>query len=68
MSLKALIKLLSKLESLYNNFFLGAEMDEKKFNLVSWKKVLSDKSHGGLGVSSLFALNRSLPFKWVRKF
>nr|GEY27882.1 RNA-directed DNA polymerase, eukaryota [Tanacetum cinerariifolium] len=32
---------------------------------VRWKSVLAAKDVGGLGVSSLFALNRALMFKWV---
>nr|GEZ46890.1 RNA-directed DNA polymerase, eukaryota, reverse transcriptase zinc-binding domain protein [Tanacetum cinerariifolium] len=35
---------------------------------VSWNKVLKSKEKGGLGVSSLFALNRALMFKWVWRF
>ncbi|GJT40039.1 hypothetical protein Tco_0939904 [Tanacetum coccineum] len=31
-------------------------------------KVLASKKFGGLGVSSLFALNRALIFKWVWRF
>ncbi|GKC09027.1 RNA-directed DNA polymerase, eukaryota [Tanacetum coccineum] len=36
--------------------------------LVSWSKVLAAKDKGGLGVSSLYALNRALLFKWVWRF
>nr|GEY54156.1 hypothetical protein [Tanacetum cinerariifolium] len=35
---------------------------------VSWNKVLTSKEKGGIGVSSLFALNRALMFKWVWRF
>nr|GEX48861.1 RNA-directed DNA polymerase, eukaryota [Tanacetum cinerariifolium] len=37
-------------------------------HLDSWDKVLSSKKKGGLGVSSLFALNRGLILKWVWRF
>nr|GEY13309.1 RNA-directed DNA polymerase, eukaryota, reverse transcriptase zinc-binding domain protein [Tanacetum cinerariifolium] len=40
----------------------------KKSTWVSWNKVLASKEKGGLGVSSLFALNRALMFKWVWQF
>nr|GFB93648.1 RNA-directed DNA polymerase, eukaryota, reverse transcriptase zinc-binding domain protein [Tanacetum cinerariifolium] len=41
----------------------------KKMSIwVSWNKVLTSKEKGGLGVSSLFALNRALMFKWVWRF
>nr|GEU94376.1 RNA-directed DNA polymerase, eukaryota, reverse transcriptase zinc-binding domain protein [Tanacetum cinerariifolium] len=33
-----------------------------------WKNVMASKDTGGLGVSSLFALNRALMFKWVWRF
>ncbi|GJZ34170.1 RNA-directed DNA polymerase, eukaryota, reverse transcriptase zinc-binding domain protein, partial [Tanacetum coccineum] len=35
---------------------------------VNWKSVLSSKDNGGLGVSSLYALNRALLFKWIWRF
>ncbi|GJU82036.1 RNA-directed DNA polymerase, eukaryota [Tanacetum coccineum] len=39
-----------------------------KASWVNWKKVLASKEKGGLGVSSLFALNRGLMFKWIWRF
>ncbi|GJR76395.1 hypothetical protein Tco_0088760 [Tanacetum coccineum] len=35
---------------------------------ISWNKVLASKKYGGLGVSSFYALNRALLFKWVCRF
>nr|GEW66332.1 RNA-directed DNA polymerase, eukaryota, reverse transcriptase zinc-binding domain protein [Tanacetum cinerariifolium] len=35
---------------------------------VKWKPALASKDKGGLGVSSLFVLNRALMFKWVWRF
>ncbi|GKC66548.1 RNA-directed DNA polymerase, eukaryota, reverse transcriptase zinc-binding domain protein [Tanacetum coccineum] len=35
---------------------------------ISWNKVLAFKKYGGLGVSSFYALNRALLFKWVWRF
>ncbi|GKC52468.1 RNA-directed DNA polymerase, eukaryota [Tanacetum coccineum] len=40
----------------------------KKMSWVKWKNVLASKEKGGLGVSSLYALNRGLMFKWVWRF
>ncbi|GJZ70316.1 hypothetical protein Tco_0633866, partial [Tanacetum coccineum] len=40
----------------------------KKVSLICWKKVLASKKNGGLGVSSFFALNRALLFKWIWRF
>ena len=62
---KASMAVLSQIEALRNNFFLGADLEEKKMTWVSWKQVMAKKECGGLGVSSLFALNRALLFKWV---
>ncbi|KAL4585721.1 hypothetical protein LXL04_010345 [Taraxacum kok-saghyz] len=45
-----------------------AAMTEKKMTWVSWKQVMAKKDCGGLGVSSLFALNRALLFKWIWRF
>nr|GFC62524.1 RNA-directed DNA polymerase, eukaryota, reverse transcriptase zinc-binding domain protein [Tanacetum cinerariifolium] len=36
-----------------------------KASWVKWKSVLASKEKGGLGVSSLYALNRALMMKWV---
>ncbi|GKD69025.1 hypothetical protein Tco_1323115 [Tanacetum coccineum] len=37
-------------------------------SFVNWKNVLASKEKGGLGVSSFFALNRALIFKWGWRF
>nr|GEX88094.1 RNA-directed DNA polymerase, eukaryota, reverse transcriptase zinc-binding domain protein [Tanacetum cinerariifolium] len=39
-----------------------------KASWVRWKKVLPFKDKDGLGVSSLYALNRGLLFKWIWRF
>nr|GEZ21415.1 RNA-directed DNA polymerase, eukaryota, reverse transcriptase zinc-binding domain protein [Tanacetum cinerariifolium] len=49
-------------------FFNGAELSSKKSVWVKWKHALAPKDKGGLGVSSLFGLNRALMFKWVWRF
>ncbi|GJU83396.1 RNA-directed DNA polymerase, eukaryota [Tanacetum coccineum] len=35
---------------------------------ISWNKVLASKKYGGLGVSTFYAPNRALLFKWVWRF
>nr|GFB01423.1 RNA-directed DNA polymerase, eukaryota, reverse transcriptase zinc-binding domain protein [Tanacetum cinerariifolium] len=40
----------------------------RKSSWVSWNQVMASKDAGGLGVASLFALNRGLMFKWVWRF
>ncbi|GJS85831.1 RNA-directed DNA polymerase, eukaryota, reverse transcriptase zinc-binding domain protein [Tanacetum coccineum] len=44
------------------------DWSSNKASWVNWKKVLASKEKGGLGVSSLFALNRGLMFKWIWRF
>ncbi|GJU21172.1 RNA-directed DNA polymerase, eukaryota, reverse transcriptase zinc-binding domain protein [Tanacetum coccineum] len=50
------------------SFFNGIELNSKKSVWVKWSNVLSSKEKGGLGISSLYALNRALMFKWVWRF
>ncbi|GKC33123.1 RNA-directed DNA polymerase, eukaryota, reverse transcriptase zinc-binding domain protein [Tanacetum coccineum] len=47
------------------NFLNGIDKSERKITWIGWKKVLAYKKYGGLGVSSFFALNRALLFKWI---
>ncbi|GKD26607.1 RNA-directed DNA polymerase, eukaryota, reverse transcriptase zinc-binding domain protein [Tanacetum coccineum] len=53
------------MEAIRARFFNGADAKSRKSCWVSWKKVMASKDTGGLGVASLFALNRALMFKWV---
>ncbi|GKE77645.1 hypothetical protein Tco_1543765, partial [Tanacetum coccineum] len=48
--------------------FSGVDLNSKKSIWVKWSKVLCSKEKGGLGVSSLYALNRALMCKWVWRF
>nr|GEU61206.1 RNA-directed DNA polymerase, eukaryota, reverse transcriptase zinc-binding domain protein [Tanacetum cinerariifolium] len=59
---------LHRMESMRSHFFNGAELSSKKSVWVKWKHALDSKDKGGLCVSSLFALNRALMFKWVWRF
>nr|GEX26692.1 hypothetical protein [Tanacetum cinerariifolium] len=59
---------LHEMESLRHNFFNGAQRVDRKISWVKWSKVLASKKFGGLGVSSFFALNRVLLFRWVWRF
>nr|GEU75893.1 RNA-directed DNA polymerase, eukaryota [Tanacetum cinerariifolium] len=65
---KVPMQVLQKLESIRARFFNGAEVNSRKPSWVRWKNVLASKNIGGLGVSSLYALNRALMFKWVWRF
>ncbi|GKA90904.1 hypothetical protein Tco_0812774 [Tanacetum coccineum] len=59
---------LQRMESIRCHFFNGNDLDSKRSIWVSWNKVLTSKEKGGLGVSSLFVLNRALMFKWIWRF
>ncbi|GJZ73009.1 RNA-directed DNA polymerase, eukaryota, reverse transcriptase zinc-binding domain protein [Tanacetum coccineum] len=67
-SLRVPSKVLQVLESIRGQFFNGHDVGSNKATWVKWNSVLADKKHGGLGVSSLYALNRGLILKWVWKF
>ncbi|GKA62152.1 RNA-directed DNA polymerase, eukaryota, reverse transcriptase zinc-binding domain protein [Tanacetum coccineum] len=56
------------MESIRSRFFSGVDLNSKKSIWVKWSKVLCSKEKGGLGVSSLYALNRALMCKWVWRF
>ncbi|GKC51585.1 RNA-directed DNA polymerase, eukaryota [Tanacetum coccineum] len=60
--------ILHTLESIRSHFFNGHDSSSKKASWVNWNKVLASKEKGGLGVSSLYALNRGLLFKWIWRF
>ncbi|GKB88819.1 hypothetical protein Tco_0961091 [Tanacetum coccineum] len=55
---------LKLLESIRRNFFNGVDRLERKMAWIGWNKVLACKKYGGLEVSSFYALNRALLFKW----
>ncbi|GJV15330.1 RNA-directed DNA polymerase, eukaryota, reverse transcriptase zinc-binding domain protein [Tanacetum coccineum] len=59
---------LNELEGIRRKFFNGHEQDSKRTSWVKWNTVLMSKDRGGLGVSSLYAINRGLLVKWVWRF
>ncbi|GJX07697.1 RNA-directed DNA polymerase, eukaryota, reverse transcriptase zinc-binding domain protein [Tanacetum coccineum] len=65
---KAPIAVLGKLESIRAHFFNGHYPNNKKPSWTKWTNILAPKAKGGLGVSSLFTLNRALMLKWVWRF
>nr|GFA22036.1 hypothetical protein [Tanacetum cinerariifolium] len=65
---RAPLTVLRTLESIHSEFFKGQELKSKKASWINWKKVLAPKEKGGIGVSSLYALNRGLMFKWMWRF
>nr|GEV95956.1 RNA-directed DNA polymerase, eukaryota [Tanacetum cinerariifolium] len=65
---KVPMQVLKRMESIRSHFFNGVEDNEKKMSWVRLKIMLASKEKGGLGVSSFYALNRALLFKWVWRF
>ncbi|GJT38145.1 RNA-directed DNA polymerase, eukaryota [Tanacetum coccineum] len=61
-------RVLHTLESIQSHFFNGHDLSSRKATWVKWSNVLAAKEKGGLGVSSLYALNRGLMLKWVWRF
>nr|GEX79155.1 RNA-directed DNA polymerase, eukaryota, reverse transcriptase zinc-binding domain protein [Tanacetum cinerariifolium] len=59
---------LNRMESIRRRFFNGADNNKRKISMIRWQKVLASKKKGGLGVSSFFALNQALLFKWIWRF
>ncbi|GJT05704.1 putative reverse transcriptase domain-containing protein [Tanacetum coccineum] len=47
--------------------YLGSKVGGNMSRIKSWDEIV-DKMKGGLGVSSLYALNRALMCKWVWRF
>nr|GEX88101.1 RNA-directed DNA polymerase, eukaryota [Tanacetum cinerariifolium] len=64
-NLRAPKGVLKEMESIRNNFFIGAGNLDRKITWITWDTVLASKKKGGLGVSSFFALNWALILKWV---
>ncbi|GJR36997.1 RNA-directed DNA polymerase, eukaryota, reverse transcriptase zinc-binding domain protein [Tanacetum coccineum] len=65
---KTPLSVLRVLESIRSHFFNGHELKSKKSTWVKWNNMLASKEKGGLGVSSLYALNNCLMYKWVWRF
>ncbi|GJS62333.1 RNA-directed DNA polymerase, eukaryota [Tanacetum coccineum] len=59
---------LKSLESIRSRFFNGQDSKSRKVSWVKWDKILTSKDKGGLGVPSLYALNRGLMLKWIWRF
>nr|GEV68368.1 RNA-directed DNA polymerase, eukaryota, reverse transcriptase zinc-binding domain protein [Tanacetum cinerariifolium] len=65
---KVPLHVIRRMESIRNRFFNGIDVNEKKTSWFSWNKVLASNDKGGLGVSSFYAMNHALMFKWVCRF
>ncbi|GKD56166.1 hypothetical protein Tco_1289553 [Tanacetum coccineum] len=65
---KVPLQVLRRMESIRSRFFNGVDVNENKMSWVNWNKVLVSKDKGDLGVSSFYAMNHALMFKWVWRF
>ncbi|GJV16573.1 RNA-directed DNA polymerase, eukaryota, reverse transcriptase zinc-binding domain protein [Tanacetum coccineum] len=61
-------RVLQILESIRCHFFNGHDPDSRKASWTKWSNITTAKDKGGLGVASLYTLNRSLMLKWVWRF
>ncbi|RVW48131.1 putative ribonuclease H protein [Vitis vinifera] len=57
-----------RLERIQREFLWGGGALERKIHLVKWELVCLEKDNGGLGVKSLFILNKALLCKWSWRF
>ncbi|PWA61623.1 RNA-directed DNA polymerase, eukaryota [Artemisia annua] len=65
---KAPCKVIKDLESLISNFLWGGSKEEYKMHWVSWDRVSTPKSNGGLGLCKLKVSNVALLSKWGWRF
>ncbi|GJV57301.1 RNA-directed DNA polymerase, eukaryota [Tanacetum coccineum] len=65
---KAPTAVLKDLESIHKVFFPGDDKVDRKMVWFRWEKFLELKKNIRLGVSSLYATNRALLFKWIWRF
>ncbi|GJT01858.1 hypothetical protein Tco_0823027 [Tanacetum coccineum] len=57
------------MDSIFEDYFFnGVDGSARNMSWIGWNKVLAYKKNRGLGVSSYFAFNRALLFKWVWRF
>jgi len=58
---KALSSIISSIETLFKDFFLGGSEDNRKISWIAWSSVCLGKEYGGLGVREF---NIALLGKW----
>ncbi|GJT77711.1 RNA-directed DNA polymerase, eukaryota [Tanacetum coccineum] len=60
--------IIKNMESIRMNFFHGIDKSERKMVWIGWDNILASKKYGGLRISSFYAANRALLFKWMWRF
>ncbi|XP_024626821.1 uncharacterized protein [Medicago truncatula] len=62
---KAPSGIISTLDSIFINFFLGGGEDSRRISWIKWDNICLNKENGSLGVKRLREFNISLSGKWV---
>ena len=62
------VSVANRMEKLQRDFLWGGLGEEFKYHLVSWSKVCSPVSVGGLGIRNLLMFNRALLGKWLWRY
>ena len=65
---RAPLKVCARLERIQRQFLWGGNDLVKKFSLVSWTTVCTEKIKGGMGVKSFSIMNKALLSKWNWRF
>ncbi|CAN0838702.1 LINE-1 retrotransposable element ORF2 protein [Linum grandiflorum] len=55
-------------EKIQRNFLWSGHAETRKFHLVSWDRVKTPISRGGLGILDISCLNKALLSKWLWRF
>jgi hypothetical protein len=58
----------ARIEKLQRDFLWGEIGEDFKYHLLSWSKVCTPISEGGLGIRNLLMFNRTLLGKWLWQF
>nr|GEX34590.1 hypothetical protein [Tanacetum cinerariifolium] len=65
---KTRVGVLRKMESIRRRFFNCADINENKMSMIGWEKIMASRKKRVLGISSFFAQNHALLFKWIWRF
>nr|GFB03631.1 reverse transcriptase domain, reverse transcriptase zinc-binding domain protein [Tanacetum cinerariifolium] len=65
---KAPKKVNNQLEGIWRIFFWGGSLDDNKILWIAWKKVISPRDQGGIGIDSLGTCNQAMLIKWWWRF
>ncbi|CAN0887261.1 Putative ribonuclease H protein At1g65750 [Linum grandiflorum] len=66
--LRAPASVITRIEKIQNRFLWEGVSEERKYHLVRWDLVKTEKSRGGLGVLDLDLMNKALLSKWAWRY